>query len=169
MNPHLFIKHTLKIFILEIFFKDVFQIQQFKVDQMYEVLKLASKVLSEQYNPSLFTYFYESCPWGFWTAQYYQRLVGFIIGVPFSETFGKILMIGVSPSMRNKGVGSQLLQRLLNEFEKKQITTIELEVAVSNLAAIKFYKKHHFFIVGQFTSFYQNGEDAYIMRLKQSH
>lgn len=136
---------------------------------MFAVLKLSSQVLSEQYNPTLFTYFYESCPWGFWTAHHYQQLIGFIVGVPFSEDFAKILMIGVKPSMQKKGVGSRLLKKLLTEFKKKEISTIELEVAVSNSAAIKFYQKHNFFIVDQFSHFYQNGENAYIMRWKQSH
>lgn len=136
---------------------------------MFAVLKLASQVLSEQYNPTLFTYFYESCPWGFWTAHHYQQLIGFIVGVPFSDDFAKILMIGVKPSMRKKGVGSLLLKKLLTEFKTRQLSTIELEVAVSNTAAIKFYQKHDFCIVDQFSKFYQNGEDAYIMRWKQSH
>jgi len=136
---------------------------------MFAVLKLASEVLSEQYNPTLFTYFYESCPWGFWTAHHYQRLIGFIVGVPFSEDYAKILMIGVKPSMQNKGIGSQLLRKLLTEFENRQFLTIELEVAVSNTVAIKFYQKHNFSIVNKFNQFYQNGEDAYIMQWKRSH
>ena len=147
----------------------MFQLQKFQSKDMFAVLKLSSQVLSEQYNPTLFTYFYESCPWGFWTAHHYQQLIGFIVGVPFSEDFAKILMIGVKPSMQKKGVGSRLLKKLLTEFKKKEISTIELEVAVSNSAAIKFYQKHNFFIVDQFSHFYQNGENAYIMRWKQSH
>ena len=131
---------------------------------MFAVLKLASKVLTEQYNPTLFTYFYESCPWGFWTAHQYQRVIGFIVGVPFTNDFAKILMIGVDPLMQRKKVGSLLLQRLLTEFRDKQISIIELEVAVSNAKAIKFYQKHNFVITEEFSNFYQNGEDAYTMR-----
>jgi ribosomal-protein-alanine N-acetyltransferase len=136
---------------------------------MFDVLKLASKVLTEQYNPTLFSYFYESYPWGFWTAHHYQRLVGFIIGIPFSEDFAKILMIGVKPEERKKGIGSRLLIKLLNEFTKRNITLIELEVAVSNEKAISFYENHHFKITEKYPHFYQNGEDAYIMQWKQSH
>lgn len=142
----------------------MFHLQQFKAEDMFDVLKLASKVLSEQYNPTLFTYFYESCPWGFWTAHHYQQLVGFIVGVPFSNDFAKILMIGVDPTVRKKGIGSKLLQQLLKEFTKRNISTIELEVAASNETAIKFYQKHQFIIVDEFSKFYQNGENAYIMR-----
>ena len=131
---------------------------------MFDVLKLSSQVLSEQYNPTLFTYFYENCPWGFLTAHHYQQLVGFIVGVPFNDDFAKILMIGVDPTVRKKGIGSKLLQQLLKEFVKRNISTIELEVAASNETAIKFYQKHQFIIVDEFSKFYQNGENAYIMR-----
>lgn len=136
---------------------------------MFSVLHLASKVLTEQYNPTIFTYFYESCPWGFWTAHHYQRVIGFIVGVPFSDDYAKILMIGVTPSTQRKGVGSLLLNRLLSEFEKRGLTTIELEVAINNKAAINFYQKHNFFITEQFPHFYQNGEDALIMRWNGFH
>ena len=142
----------------------MFHLQQFKADHMFDVLKLASQVLSEQYNPTLFNLFYESCPWGFWTAHHYQQLVGFIVGVPFSKEFAKILMIGVDPAVRKKGIGSHLLKQLLTEFSKRNISTIELEVAVSNKTAINFYQKHDFTIIDEFSKFYQNGEDAYIMR-----
>lgn len=144
--------------------KAVLEIQQFKAEDMFAVLQLASKVLSEQYNPTLFTYFYENCPWGFWTAHYYQRLTGFIVGVPFSDEYAKILMIGVTPSMQQKGVGSLLLQKLLAEFDQRKLTTVELEVAVSNKKAIAFYQHHNFSITEEFPCFYQNGENAFIMR-----
>jgi len=147
----------------------VIHLQEFKAEDMFDVLKLASHVLTEQYNPTLFTYFYESCPWGFWTAHQYQRLVGFIVGVPFSEDFAKILMIGVRPESRKKGIGSRLLLQLLTEFTNRNITHIELEVATSNKKAISFYEKHNFHITEQYPQFYQNGEDAYIMRWKQVH
>lgn len=139
-------------------------LQQFKPEDMFNVLKLASNVLSEHYNPTLFTYFYESCPWGFWTAHSNQRLAGFIIGIPFSDDYAKILMIGILPSMQKKGLGSMLLQKLLTEFTTRNIPTIELDVAVYNIKAIRFYQKHNFDIVERLPCFYQNGADAFVMR-----
>jgi [ribosomal protein S18]-alanine N-acetyltransferase len=147
----------------------VIHLQQFKPKDMFDVLKLASKVLSEQYNPTLFNYLYESCPWGFWTAHFHQRLVGFIIGVAFSDNFAKILMIGVSSSMQKRGVGSMLLSQLLTEFTSRNISIVELEVAVSNTKAVAFYQKHDFKITERWSSFYQNGEDAFVMRWNGPH
>ena len=144
-------------------------LQQFKAEDMFSVLKLASTVLSEQYNPSLFTYLYETCPWGLWTAHQYQRVVGFIIGVPFTNSFAKILMIGVHPSVQRQGIGSLLLERLIKTFHQHHISIIELEVAVKNKKAIQFYQKHHFVITEEYAHFYQNGDNAFIMRWSGYH
>lgn len=145
------------------------QLQQFKAEDMFSVLKLASTVLSEQYNPTLFTYLYETCPWGLWTAHQYQRIVGFIIGVPFTNSFAKILMIGVHPSVQRKGIGSLLLTKILTIFQQHNISIIELEVAVNNKKAIQFYQKHNFKITEEYAHFYQNGDNAYIMRWTGVH
>lgn len=147
----------------------MFHLQQFKPEDMFNVLKLASNVLSEHYNPTLFSYFYESCPWGFWTAHAHQKLAGFIIGIPFSDDYAKILMIGVLPSLQKKGLGSMLLQQLLTELTTRNISTIELDVAVNNNKAICFYQKHNFYIVERLPCFYQNGEDAFVMRWNGPH
>jgi ribosomal protein S18 acetylase RimI-like enzyme len=147
----------------------VIHLQKFKAEDMFAVLKLASKVLPEQYNPTLFTYLYETCPWGLWTAHQYQRIVGFIIGVPFTDQFAKILMIGVHPTMQRKGIGSLLLDKLLTVFHQHNISIIELEVSVNNKKAIHFYQKHNFQITEEYDHFYQNGDNAYIMRLSGVH
>ena len=144
-------------------------LQQFRAEDMFSVLKLASTVLSEQYNPTLFTYLYETCPWGLWTAHQYQRIVGFIIGVPFTNSFAKILMIGVHPSVQRKGIGSLLLTKILTIFKQHNISIIELEVAVNNKKAIQFYQKHQFKITEEYAHFYQNGDNAYIMRWTGVH
>ena len=46
----------------------------------------------------------------------------------------------------------------------RNINEVELEVRTKNVAAIGFYKKHGFKITDTVKGFYQNGEDAYIMR-----
>jgi len=42
---------------------------------------------------------------------------------------------------------------------------VELEVRTTNTVAIGFYKKHGFDVVDTLPNFYQNGEDAYTMKL----
>ena len=45
----------------------------------------------------------------------------------------------------------------------QNIKKIGLEVRTNNINAIKFYKKHGFKKISTIKSFYQNGEDAYLM------
>jgi ribosomal-protein-alanine N-acetyltransferase len=54
--------------------------------------------------------------------------------------------------------------RFLNDMRRHEITEVELEVRTTNHTAIEFYKKHSFSIQETLPRFYQNGEDAYLMR-----
>jgi len=142
----------------------VFTIHPFKPENTFDVITLASRVLTEQYNPTFFNYFYEYAPWGFWVVETHQNLVGFIVCIQQDETRGKILMIGVEESYRKQGIGSALLKQVLKTCMSRHITSIELEVATQNTSAIAFYKRHGFRIIETIPSFYQNNDAAHIMR-----
>jgi ribosomal-protein-alanine N-acetyltransferase len=142
----------------------VYIIRKFKTTDTFDVIKLASTLLSERYDPTLFSYFYESFPWGMWVCEDHQHLIGFAIGIEYTETIGRIVMIAGLPKYRRKGVGSALLNQLMEEFKHRHLTIVELEVKTTNKQAISFYQKHQFEIIDLFPSFYQNGEDAYLMR-----
>lgn len=140
------------------------KIRLFKPDDMFPAIKLASKTLTEQYNPSLFNYFYETFPQGFIVAEKAHKIVGFIIGVKTISETAKILMLSVSESHRNQNIGSALLTRFLKEILNENVKHVELEVRTDNEKAIKFYEKHGFKITEKIPKFYQNGEDAYTMK-----
>lgn len=142
----------------------MYTLQPFKPEHTFDVITLANKVLTEQYNPTFFNYFYEYAPWGFWVVTAHQKLIGFIVCIQQDKTKGKILMIGIEKSYRKKGIGSSLLQQILKVCINRKITSIELEVAISNPAAIAFYKRHGFHIIDTIPSFYQNNDAAHIMR-----
>jgi len=142
----------------------VFTIRQVQSDDLFQVIELASNVLTEKYTPQLFLYFYESFPWGFWVAEKNKQIIGFIVGIRTSQRKGRVLMLGVHEKQRRKRIGSHLLTRFLQESEKRKIDYIQLEVTVSNNSAIQFYKNHHFTIIDHIPNFYQNGDDALIMQ-----
>lgn len=132
---------------------------------MFSVIKLSSKTLTERYNPNLYNYFYESFPDGFWVCEFGYKIIGFIVGIKLSDFTGKVLMISVSNIHQKKGIGSGLLKNLLIEFVNHNIKRVELEVSVKNTKAIKFYKKHGFETIDLIENFYENNDNAYIMRL----
>lgn len=130
---------------------------------MFAVIKLASNTLTENYSPSLFNYFYETFPEGFIVAEKNHKIIGFIIGVTTTPNIAKILMLAVDESHRKQKIGTELLNKFLEQISLKNIKHIELEVRTDKKKAIEFYEKFGFIINEKITGFYQNREDAYNM------
>jgi len=142
----------------------VIKIRKFEPNDMFPVIKLASETLTENYNPSIFNYFYETYPQGFIVAEKHHKIIGFIVGLPLNNQTAKILMLSILESQRRQNIGSELLKQFVAEIILNDIKNIELEVRTDNIKAIKFYQKHDFKIIDKIKSFYQNQEDAYTMR-----
>ena len=88
-----------------------------------------------------------------------NKLVGFILFKQLYEVID-LLYIVVDPIYRRHGIGSKLLESLLNrDYEK-----IMLEVNVTNKSAIKLYKKYNFKIINIRNNYYGN-DSAYVMEL----
>ena len=142
----------------------VINVRLFHPRDMFAVIKLASDTLPEQYNPSLFNFFYETYPQGFIVAEIAQKIVGFVVGVKTNPETSKVLMLSVSKDHRKQSIGSELLKRFVEEISAENTQQIELEVRTDNKKAIKFYQKHGFEIIDKIANFYQNDEDAYTMQ-----
>jgi ribosomal-protein-alanine N-acetyltransferase len=141
----------------------VFSIRNIEPNDMFSVIKLASRNLPERYNPNLFTYFYETFPQGFIIAGRAHKIIGFILGIKISDSTGRILMLTVDEKFRKIKIGTTLLNRLENLMKKENVKNLELEVRIDNITAVKFYEKNGFKIREKVEKFYPNGEDAYIM------
>ncbi|AEF16719.1 MULTISPECIES: ribosomal protein S18-alanine N-acetyltransferase [Thermoanaerobacterium] len=77
---------------------------------------------------------------------------------------GHITNIAVHPDFRGQGVGSAIVEGLIELAKNKGITSMTLEVRESNLVAQSLYKKYGFKPVGKRRGYYQdNNEDAVIM------
>lgn len=77
---------------------------------------------------------------------------------------GHITNIAVHPDFRGQGVGSAIVEGLIELAKTKGITSMTLEVRESNLVAQLLYKKYGFKPVGKRKGYYQdNNEDAVIM------
>ncbi|MEF8848391.1 MAG: ribosomal protein S18-alanine N-acetyltransferase [Candidatus Thermoplasmatota archaeon] len=139
-------------------------IRNFTSTDMFSVIKIASRNLSETYRPGIFNYFYESFSNGFLVAELDHKIIGFIIGTPINLDLAKILMLAVNRGYRHKKIGSKLVEKLLKIIINEGISKVELEVRKDNKRAINFYLKHDFKIVGQIKGLYQNGKDAYLMK-----
>ncbi len=76
---------------------------------------------------------------------------------------GHIITIDVIEAARRLGVGSALLAAAEERLREKGAVAVELETAVNNEAAIRFYKKKGYFVEGTLHGYYSNGLDALVM------
>lgn len=91
-----------------------------------------------------------------------NKIVGFA-GVWFSVDDAHITNIVVHKNYRNKGIGSILLEKLI-ELSKIKIS-LTLEVNTKNENAQKLYLKYGFKNLGIRKKYYNGTEDAFIMTL----
>ena len=91
------------------------------------------------------------------------QMAGYLVAwlVPPYEC--QIGSIAVLPQFRRKGIAAGLLRVLCGTCSLHDIQDIELEVRVTNTAAIELYKRFFFEITGVRKNYYQDGEDAYNM------
>ena len=73
--------------------------------------------------------------------------------------------IAVRVDFRRKGIGDAIMLAMTEILSANGVATINLEVRVSNMPAIKLYKKYGFKECGVRPGYYlDNGEDALIMK-----
>jgi len=77
---------------------------------------------------------------------------------------GHIITIDVLSPARRAGMGSQLLTAAEDRLRSNGARAVSLETAVDNPAAIAFYKRHGYSVVGTWPRYYSNGVDALVMR-----
>lgn len=77
-----------------------------------------------------------------------------------------ITNIVVKKDLRKMGIGSILLEKLIEMAKTSNSTLITLEVNCKNAAAYQLYLKNNFKVVGFRKKYYNNTDDAIIMSLK---
>ena len=95
-------------------------------------------------------------------------IIGYIISrISYPETH--ILNLTVSSQFRNNGVGSSLIQLIINDARVRNSQDIILEVRSSNTIAQSLYKKLLFKQIGIRRDYYDchvGREDAYVLKLE---
>ncbi|MBD3192378.1 MAG: ribosomal-protein-alanine N-acetyltransferase [Candidatus Heimdallarchaeota archaeon] len=92
------------------------------------------------------------------------KLLGFIVySANSSKDISHILTLAVQPNSQREGIGTALINHMLRRLESTTVKKIRLEVRESNTAAIQFYQKLGFNIVGKINDYYAKGSDAFLM------
>lgn len=76
---------------------------------------------------------------------------------------GHIKDLAVHPDHRERGIGTQLLSRALQQLAAQGAGTVKLEVRAGNDAATALYQGFDFEIHHTVPQYYGNGEDANVM------
>lgn len=100
----------------------------------------------------------------YFVAKQQDEIVGFAGILTIIDEIN-IMNIVVRKNKRHLGIGSLLLEFILNFAKQQNTTSITLEVNEKNLSAINLYKKYNFKQVGLRKNYYHNTDNAILMTL----
>lgn len=92
-----------------------------------------------------------------------SEILGFVTATVSRQGIGHVITIDVLPQVRRLKVGSALLKAAEDRLRAADCTTVRLETAVSNTAALAFYKCHDYVLVKTIPRYYADGLDAFVM------
>jgi ribosomal-protein-alanine N-acetyltransferase len=91
------------------------------------------------------------------------EVVGYIVYEMGRADF-HVMNLAVRPDVRRRGVGQQLIAKIISKLRPCQRTEVRLEVRETNLAAQLFFRRLGFQAVRVLKDFYEDTvEDAYSM------
>jgi ribosomal-protein-alanine N-acetyltransferase len=99
-------------------------------------------------------------------AEHADRVIGFMI-YELHKTRLHLLNFSVAEAVRRRGIGTQMLSKLVAKLSSQRRTRILLEVRETNLAAQLFFRRMSFRAVSVLRDFYDDTtEDAYLMQYR---
>mgnify|MGYP000998552979 CR=1 FL=1 len=102
-------------------------------------------------------------------SEYYKLVVGEEIvgyfGLWIVGEFSQITTFAIKLEKQGLGYGKAMLDYLIKTVTESNCQNITLEVRTTNVKAIKLYEKAGFYKVTVRKRYYENGEDAYLMKL----
>jgi ribosomal-protein-alanine N-acetyltransferase len=88
---------------------------------------------------------------------------GFIVIQKAKKQVGHVITIDVQADARRSGLGTLLIQAAEQRMKSEDCSAVLLEVAVDNMPAIRFYKRHGYSVLKTIPRYYLNSIDALMM------
>lgn len=131
-----------------------------------EVLRLNLRCFRNGENYTRYTFAYlfnepRSISYQMVTASGEMAAFAFVLLNP--DGTGHLTTIGVAPEHRRRGLATRLLKHIEDVLRVKGVSTIVLELRVTNFAARKLYADAGYSLVNRITSYYSDGEDGFMM------
>jgi ribosomal-protein-alanine N-acetyltransferase len=95
-----------------------------------------------------------------------RGIAGFLVAAIEQGLNAHVFTIDVHPECQRSGLGTQLMREAEQRFAAAKCKSILLEVAVDNLAAIYFYKRHGFNVLKSLPRYYNNSIDGLLLGKK---
>lgn len=130
-----------------------------------KIIQIERRSFKYPYHPIIFLEFLRDNKRMIFVAEIRSEVVGYVMIDMRPRKKALITSIAVKPEFRRKGVGSSLLLWAL-DLLKKRVESVELQVAVNNEAAVKFYVKYGFKIARIEKNYYPDGQNAFLMQKK---
>ena len=137
------------------------------------VINVNAATLPEHYSDYFYYEILNEFPNTFIVAELDGQVVSYIMcrieyGLSVMKRFGlarkgHIISIATLEAHRGKGVGTNLIQRAMDEMRKGGCKEVFLEVRVTNDDAVALYRKLAFQVSGTMQGYYKDGESAYLM------
>lgn len=142
-------------------------IRKFSFSDLNEMMEIEKTSFPNQkvWPKKYFKKLHQKYPEGFLVVESERKIVGYIIGQKELKE-AKIISLAITPNWRKKGIGTILIKFLINYFKKEGVKKISLHTRTKNKIGILFLKKLDFEISKKIKNYYQNGDDAYLMRKK---
>lgn len=155
-DPHMHTGRHETVYIQKMTLRDIPHVHELNmlfVPENYTLSYLIKHVLEHRYN---------------YVLKKDDMIIGYVI-IKVENKHAHVVSICVDSAYRQKSYGTELLSaaivEIVNDLEAVDVT---LNVRVSNVPAIRFYRKFGFFVDDLARKYYCDGEDSYIMRLRVS-
>ena len=139
-------------------------ISEMSISHLLEIKDILTSDFDNFWTYSIFENELKNPNSNYFVATINNEIVGFAgIWQVFDEIH--ITNIVTKISKRHMGIGSKLLEKLIEVSKFKSATSLTLEVNDSNINAIKLYEKYNFKKIGLRKNYYGQNENAIIMTL----
>ena len=99
-------------------------------------------------------------------AEYDERVVGFMIYELHKDQL-HVLNFAARPDVRRRGVGRQMVEKLIGKLSQQRRNRVLLEIRETNLAAQVFFRNLGFVATSVLRDYYDDTtEDAYVMQYR---
>jgi ribosomal-protein-alanine N-acetyltransferase len=143
-------------------------IRPIKPTDFEHIIQIEFESFSDPFPLSVFQLIAENAPDLFLVAVENGKLLGYIVAEIKERAdlrIGHLISIAVRRDKRRLGVGHELLASLNRVLIEKGCKELYLEVRVSNEGAKAFYQKMGFKQYRRTRKYYDDGEDALVMRI----